>query len=70
MRKTSKNAVVATPVGSRTGSPAPVRSAVIVDIAAIDEKTWLRFSQSMKSAGATTLSSTPSVGRFSQTITS
>ena len=65
-----KDGVDTPPANSRTGSPDPVRSAVTGVNAAIASKAPLIFDQSRKSAGATTLFSTPSRCRFSQTFTS
>ena len=67
---TSKNAGETAPAASLIGSPTPVRSAFAPLIAAIPSKAPFILDQSRKSAGETTLSSTPSASRFSNTITS
>ena len=67
--RTSKNGGDTAPANSRTGSPAPVRSAVTTVMPAIAENDRCIVDQSRKSAGETTLSRTPSVCRFSHTMT-
>ena len=57
-------------IGSFTGSPTPVRSAVPPFSAAIAVNEVFNRAQSRKSAGETELFITPSAARFSQTMTS